>query len=753
MPEQRSAVLSVRRDLGVRRLFPAWRAAFSRSSLGVDANAGLTATGLSLALAIIIAHQARLPATAALVTVVIASSFVAILGGSTLGLSGPGLAMGLVVAQLASLHGTDGVALAVAVTGFLQLLAGALGVGRFARLVPLTVVHGFTFGMGVVLCFLCVPYVLGIDPPTDMSASSVIDQVSSLGSALQPASITIAALVCLATIVGSRFVKRTPIALIAVALAALSVKFGHLRVSVLPDLPVRIPRFVPLALPTQQIAAFSTATLALFALATLETFLSASAEEQRVPGERYDPDQELIGHGIANVLVALFGGIPAAGSIVRSRALHNGGAQTRAAGVFHGLAAALLVPLVLIGDRYIPLAALAGVIVAHAVKLLDPRPLVAVWRISKVHAAVVVVTATTMLLTNLLTGIETGAFLALMVAVARVARFRATLHSGRNGGAHQVTFSGPITFLAVPELERLRVRLASLDMSLGVILDQRDVPVMDLTGCTQFLALVADIADRGGNPALFGCAPACRDMLLAADRRGLVEPRLAVSDRDIDRILGRKRAFEMRAHVVASLERFRAETRGHYESLFEQLADGQHPHTLFITCVDSRISPSMLTGSHPGEVFVVRCLGAMVPPPSMAAAPNEGAAIEYAVGVLGVRNIVVCGHSQCGAVKAAKSGHVPDELASLQRWLTTAPLAVGDLSAHENLDDAARAITVRQLENIRAYALVRDRLATSELQLHAWFYDVAQAELFEWDAEKNAFEVLSGPRNSLVPGD
>jgi carbonic anhydrase len=663
------------------------------------------------------------------------------------------LAIGVAFGRLerASLGGALG--LAVALTGVLQLIAGLLGFGRFARLAPRSVVHGFTVGIGGLLVLLSLPYGLGVAPPAEINAPSVIDQIGALGSGARPASIAFALVMAVTTFVGFRVARRVPIALIALFASALVVRLAHIHVPSLPDLPVRIPRFAPLSLPTAQYAEFVTSGLALFAIATLETFFSASAEEHRVGDERNDPDQDLVGYGLANIASSLFGGIPVAGSIVRARALRDGEARTRASGAIHAVACAALVPLVLWVDRYVPLAALAGVIVAHAARLFDPRPIVALFRVSRLHAGVASLTAATIVFTNVLTGVETGLFLSLILAMLRVARFRTTLHRGRTGAPHQITFSGPITFLAIPELERLRTRLAPLDLSTGVILDVRDVFAMDPTGCHQFVALVRDIANRGGNPAVLGCAPACRTMLLADDARALVEPRLAVSDRDVDRILGRARAFEMRAHVVASLERFRAETRQHYEPLFEQLADGQHPHTLFITCVDSRISPSMLTGCHPGEIFVVRCLGAMVPPPVDSAAPGEGAAIEYAVGVLGVRNIVVCGHSQCGAVKAAKSGHVPDELASLKRWLESAPLSSGDLSAHHELDEASRAVVVRQIDNVKQYALVRERIAAGDVQLHAWFYDVGQAELFEWNEGAGVFEVLGGARASLPPGD
>jgi carbonic anhydrase len=283
-----------------------------------------------------------------------------------------------------------------------------------------------------------------------------------------------------------------------------------------------------------------------------------------------------------------------------------------------------------------------------------------------------------------------------------------------------------------------------------VILDMRSVLVMDVTGSERFVSFAADLIARGARIAVLGASPTCREKIVASDRDGLLAERFAVSERDLDAILGQKRAFGMRAHVIANLERFRVDVKQHYTSLFDQLADGQTPHTLFVTCVDSRITPSLLTGAHPGELFVVRCLGAMVEPTGDDALPAEGAAVEYAVGVLGVRNIVVCGHSSCGAVKAIKNQHVPDELPCLRRWLSAIPAASGDLSGHHDLDEATRAVVVRQLDNLRQFPLVRERLEQGELELHAWFYDVGQAELFEWDEAKRAYAILGG-RVSVPP--
>ena len=124
--------------------------------------------------------------------------------------------------------------------------------------------------------------------------------------------------------------------------------------------------------------------------ATRETLLSATAKEERVPGAHSDPEQELIGHGIANVLLSLLGGLPATGSIVRASLLRHAGGRTRAAAIFHALFGAALIALILFADRFIPLAALAGVVIAISVPLCDPRPLRAVYRVSRAEALVYV---------------------------------------------------------------------------------------------------------------------------------------------------------------------------------------------------------------------------------------------------------------------------------------------------------------------------------------------------------------------------
>jgi carbonic anhydrase len=206
----------------------------------------------------------------------------------------------------------------------------------------------------------------------------------------------------------------------------------------------------------------------------------------------------------------------------------------------------------------------------------------------------------------------------------------------------------------------------------------------------------------------------------------------------------------MPQHLIDGLRRFRRETfpgfRDHYTRLIDE---GQHPTTLFIGCSDSRVVPDLLMGTEPGQLFIIRNMGAFVPPYD----PEQGyhgtsATIEYAVLVLEVSDIVVCGHSHCGAVRATydpPNPHTPH----IQRWLELGRAArVPDSERGPELTPEVlrrteqRAVTL-QLERLMTYPLVRDRVEQGTLALHGWHYVIEQGEVLALDLEREAFVPLN----------
>jgi carbonic anhydrase len=196
------------------------------------------------------------------------------------------------------------------------------------------------------------------------------------------------------------------------------------------------------------------------------------------------------------------------------------------------------------------------------------------------------------------------------------------------------------------------------------------------------------------------------------------------------------------ARLRTGVARFRATARPRYNNLFQQLADGQAPHTLFITCSDSRINPNLITSTEPGELFIVRDVGNLVPPGSATQASPAGAAIDYAVGILGVQKIIVCGHSGCGAVKALLSDEpLPAALTNLNAWVETTDarekLRAMPRALHP--DEIGRLNALAQLDRLREYPIVAEKMATGELSLAAWFFDVKTGDIEEWSATTQRF--------------
>ncbi|MFF8397017.1 carbonic anhydrase [Streptomyces sp. NPDC016172] len=189
--------------------------------------------------------------------------------------------------------------------------------------------------------------------------------------------------------------------------------------------------------------------------------------------------------------------------------------------------------------------------------------------------------------------------------------------------------------------------------------------------------------------------------------------------------------------MKALLDRARTfRTRVDFDSgEYRKLAEGQYPEALFITCSDSRVIPAMITGARPGEIFELRNAGNIVPPYGRPGACGEAATIEYALEVLGVQDIVVCGHSHCGAMGALKSGDDLSALPGVDAWLRLArPELTSVLETapdDPSLPEVSQGNVVNQLAALRSYPVVRQRLDSGRLRLHGWYYEVDTGFVYE----------------------
>ena len=197
--------------------------------------------------------------------------------------------------------------------------------------------------------------------------------------------------------------------------------------------------------------------------------------------------------------------------------------------------------------------------------------------------------------------------------------------------------------------------------------------------------------------------------------------------------------------VVSGVGRFREAVYPEHKALFDELAGGQSPAALFLTCADSRIDPNLITQTLPGDLFVCRNAGNIVPPHTNHTG-GMTASIEFSVSVLNVPHIVVCGHTECGAMKGAMNPEGLDGLPHVREWLgysRAAMEAVNAMAPDADEDERMRLLleqnVVLQLQHLKTHPSVAARLAKGDLTLHGWVYDIKTGGVVAWDEAENKF--------------
>nr|WP_242423897.1 SulP family inorganic anion transporter [Frankia sp. EI5c] len=385
--------------------------------------AGATVAVVALPLALGFGVSSGAGATAGLVTAIVAGAVAAAFGGSNLQVTGPTGAMTVVLIPIMHEHGLDGVLTVGVLAGLILLGLALLRVGRAMRYLPISVVEGFTAGIAAVIFLQQVPAALGV--PAGEHDRVLTTAWTAGGDFLHHPRWTSPALavgVVAVMLAGARRWPTIPFSLLAVAASTLLVATTGWDVAVIGGLPSTLPApslgFLDLA----TVPSLAGAACAVAALAALESLLSASVADAMTSGERHDPDRELFGQGLANLAAPLFGGVPATGAIARTAVNARTGASSRLAALTHAAILALIMlcagPLV----ARVPVAALAGVLLATALRMVEVSSLRALGRASRSDALVLALTAGATVAFDLVIAIVLGLAVAGALALRAVAR-------------------------------------------------------------------------------------------------------------------------------------------------------------------------------------------------------------------------------------------------------------------------------------------------------------------------------------------
>lgn len=700
-----------------------------------DLPASLVVFLIAIPLSLGIAAASGAPLIAGLVASVVGGVVAGLFGGSALQVSGPAAGMTVVVAGLIEQFGWPATAGITMAAGLLQILLGATKVGRYALSLSPAVVHGMLAGIGVTIAVGQLRVLLG-----GAAHGSALVNLRELPGDLVPPDwgaavigvITVALLLLWPKAPGANVVPAPLVAVVVATAATVLLGLDVARVA-LPDDPLDALSLP--GMPDGGVAAIALAVLTVALVASVESLLSAVAVDKLHGGQPSNLDRELIGQGAANTVSGALGGLPITGVIVRSSTNVAAGARTRASTVLHGIWVALFV--ILLGGvlELIPMAALAGVLVVVGARLVKLGHLRVIGRHGEL--AGYGITMVGVVVFGLMEGVALGLAVAVIGALYRLAhtsvKVTDEMVSGADKPSTRVTVHGSLVFLGVGRLVR----------------ELRRIP----RGRRVLLELHVDFMDHAAFEAI-------DDWRASYEREG---GRVAIEEHHDD-WYGRARDGEPTRHKTLP-SRQRRRTEPAQAGTFQRLADpeiraalaelaitGQRPMQLFITCADSRLVPNLFTSAGPGEQFCVRNVGNLVPSYQQDGATSDssvGAAVEFAVDVLEVPTIVVCGHSDCGAMKALAHG-TSSPGSRLHSWLRNGKASMERLGRartqcqRSDVDLLCITNVVQQLDNLRTYPSVCRALAEGRLRLHGLYFDLAQAKFFTVNPETVRLEPVRG---------
>lgn len=210
--------------------------------------------------------------------------------------------------------------------------------------------------------------------------------------------------------------------------------------------------------------------------------------------------------------------------------------------------------------------------------------------------------------------------------------------------------------------------------------------------------------------------------------------------------------------LIQGIVDFRAGLTKESRELFAQLALGQKPDALFVACSDSRVVPNLFASKNPGDLFVLRNIGNLIPPFSSGQEDMSAAAVvEFSVFCLNVSNIIVCGHSECGAMQALTNHLDLKCCPHMESWLKYGEESVNrvknglvlnpSLSEHNQVSQAN---VLLQMEHIASYPFVRERIEKKQLHVHGWWFDIAQADVYCYEKDQNSFVLIDEDEAQLI---
>ncbi|MHB1949569.1 MAG: bifunctional SulP family inorganic anion transporter/carbonic anhydrase [Gammaproteobacteria bacterium] len=734
----------LRWDLGIKTLIPEWKSLLSPQFLKNDLFAGITIGLIAIPLSLAIALASGVSPGAGLISAIVAGIVCALFGGSRLSVSGPAAAMSVLIADTVEKMGIEGLFFVGFLAGLMQVVSGILGFGRLGRYVPIPVIAGFTAGIGVIILIGQLPRAFGLLPPAESQTIDVLLHVKKYFHLVNWTCFSLTVFTILVIRLLPKILPKIPSVLVAVIATSLIVSFFHLDVPLIGAVPRTLPspHFPPY--PDFNFSEVIFIAFSIFLLASLETLLSTTAIDKLTQTKKHDPNQELVGQGLGNMLVSVFGGIPITGVIVRSAANIRAGAKTRRASIIHSLLILLTVFAIAPLISQIPIVALAGVLFSVAFSMISYRELRNFFKTDFTEGLIYVITFLTIISVDLIAGVQAGMVAAAIILLIKAAKTNLHFTSSSEDSVMRLSIAGSLTFLSSSEFSALENKLETIKPEQIVVIDLMNVTNMDSSGASAIVDLYQYSQSRQIQFYIKGLQRRFERLMILNGGKDILENHYLLSENQLKNSLSPSQVTSSHERLIHGVRLFYNECERHDRRLFEFIASTQDPHTLFVTCSDSRMVPNLLTSTEPGELFIVRNVGNCIPPYGSLSIFSEAAAFEFALTNLDISDIVICGHSNCGAMRACKDLNTKAESQTpkLSSWIEIMQSQL-KLNKDISINEVAKLNILNQMENLKKYPVVQQRIASEKpLAIYGWFFCFEENLVYEWDENENSFKPI-----------
>jgi sulfate permease, SulP family len=513
-----------------------------------DLTGGLTAAVVALPLALAFAVASGVDPKAGLYTAIVAGIIAAVFGGSPVQITGPTGAMAVILVGIVAKYGIEKVWIAGVMAGIIQVGLGIAKLGRLVKFIPYPVTAGFTNGIAVIIFCGQLNNFLGLKLPRSEHFLPGLWQTVTHLEGLNWAAIALATITIVTKLLWARMTTSIPASLVGLVLATAIATFFHLNVPTIGSIPQSLPMLqsIPHWNDFGLIRELINPALALAALGSIESLLSAVVADGMTVSEKHDSDRELIGQGLANIVVPFFGGIPATGAIARTAVNVRAGGKTRLSGVIHGVAIAIIVLTLAPLAAQVPLAALAGILMVTSVRMIEWEAIGLLMRATYADFAVMMLTWLVTIFFDLVLAVEVGLIAAGALFIKRMSELNLgkipeteafppgiPLELSKQISVYRV--DGPVFFGAA---ERFVTFLRDEPDVKYLVLRLRYVPNMDTTGLVALQDIYQDLQRHDCRLLLSGLQPEVQKLL---ERTGLMDK------------IGRENCFETTDAAIYSL--------------------------------------------------------------------------------------------------------------------------------------------------------------------------------------------------------